>query len=132
MASEKELKMSSTSGMNSTKSVKNTKNILTVNEVIEIIKVSAENRVSSLKLGDLEIAFELKPIESKLIKPIINEISQQAQETQSEEDLEALEIEQKRDRIAMMMIENPALAEELIAEGELIDGDDDGDDGDGD
>lgn len=105
---------------------------LTAEQVIEIIKVSADKGATSLKLGDLHIAFEVKPKESKQNQSEIV-LSQAEHDAQTQNAVVQAELDTKEDQIDNMLIEDPARAERLIAMGDLnnvgTDGtDDDGDD----
>lgn len=88
-------------------------------EICEIIELSAKNGATELKFGDLSIHFG--PRADKSPKPTVAEITDDQHKTQNKEALEAEELRTRKEQIDLMLIEDPALAERLISQGDLED-----------
>lgn len=107
------------------------KTVLNTVEVCTIIKAGAKSNVTLLKIGDIEIWFG-KPTEPDVIQHVLHPPSNYPtgeeipvdHKQQNQLSLEIDEIRLKEDRLAQMIIENPALAEQMILDGDF--GDDDG------
>lgn len=99
---------------------------LNLTQIKEIIETVARLGGTSLKFGSLEILFG-KQTDTSQTHPL-TEITDQQHSDQNKDALEQEELRSKRDQIELMLLENPALAEKLIADGELVDDDDDGTD----
>ncbi len=135
MPKEKESKTSSTSG---TMPMANNraKIHLSAKDVCDIIEASAKHKVTILKFGELQIEFGTKvepqatSVAQEVFSPLNNnpdkEISEKAHEASTKATLVADELELRAEQIALMQIENPLLAQQLLLDGELED--DDGDD----
>lgn len=97
---------------------------LTSEEVCTIIRQCGESHVSVLKFGALEVAFhdQVKPPE--YTPPLFShpeaEISENPAANQIEQEaIHADELQVKLDRLAMMMVEDPAQYEKLLIDGDL-------------
>lgn len=101
---------------------------LSVEEICSIIEACRNAGVTSMKCGPLELSFG-KQTESPSEKPAVTEITDDQHEKSNEDALVQEELRTRQDQIDQMLIENPSLAEELVAQGDLED-DDDGADGD--
>ena len=97
---------------------------LSAKELFELIRVSASCGVSELKFGALELRFG-KPTENKSELLSVNEITEPNHEEINKESLEIDTMRVKKDQLDQMFLENPSLAEQLLAD-EDLDEDDDG------
>lgn len=99
---------------------------LSVAQVKAILKACSESGVTSLKWGDLQVEFGPKsPAQeqvSDLPLPVAAEIAA-FQEKEAEKALLRDEIAHREQQIAMAVLEDPTLGEEMLIQGEL---DDDG------
>lgn len=93
------------------------KNNLTVESIISIIKACAENSVSKFKLDTLDIEFGQYKI--KDTENFTEPLTQAAHEKMEQETLVKEELKTREDQMRMLLLENPLLAEELIADGDL-------------
>lgn len=106
---------------------------LTVRDVCAIIKACSSYGVTSLKFGELQVKLNPKEVlpsssNPKPTIPTVDEITEHQHEDQTKEALEDEEIRLRQSQIALALIENPELAEQLMIDGELEDDDDSGDD----
>lgn len=103
------------------------KNKLTTPDIISIIKACAENNVSKFNLNTLSIEFGQS---NKVDDEIITQpLSQEEHTAMDKQTLLQEEMRMRDEKIKMMLLENPLLAEELISNGDLDESD--GDIGDG-
>lgn len=98
------------------------KNNLTSDDICKIIKSCAENGVSEFIFDTLNIEFGKykKNDPESITVPIL---TQEAHDKMDKQTLVEEEIKIKEEQIQMLMIEDPAKAEEMIANGDF---DDDG------
>lgn len=96
------------------------------------------HNVAKLKFGDLEIEFDKQiepqasPLPGLVSAPLTPDtaMSDQEHKKQTQQSLEDDEVTLREEQLALAFIENPSRAEELLLEGELVDDDESGDDGD--
>ena len=94
-------------------------------ELVRILRACRSARVTDLKIGSIEVKFEhgetvqtigekseVKPLPDKEFKAAVSE------------NLIRENVESAEDQLSLMQIENPALYEQLVIEGELGDGTD--------
>lgn len=106
---------------------------LSSQELDAIIRSCSEAGVIKLKFGDLHISFG-KKVREELVatippKTFEPEISEEQHKAQTKNTVERNEIEMREEQVAFSIIEDPALAEKLISEGELPDDDGNWDNG---
>lgn len=101
---------------------------LNSDEICKIIEACAKAGVSSLKCGPLELSFGKQTESHHSVQPAVTEITDDQHRKMTEDAITQDEIRLRKDQIEQMLIENPALAEKLVADGDLED--DDGTDGD--
>ena len=97
-----------------------------------IIEVCAARGVSVLKFGPLYVEFGMKassppaPAPEGYFAPRIpvEEMTDQAHDKQTQDSVEAEEVNLREERLQQMFIEDPVRAEELLRNGELEDADD--------
>jgi len=105
-------------------------NGLSSDEVCSIIKVCGEVKVSCIQYRDLTVWFGPQPelsdlprLDSNLAASMPSSQTEAAisaiQENQAKEALEQDEEKLKEDELALMLIENPQMAEKLLIEGKL-------------
>lgn len=99
---------------------------LTSSEICQIIEASAKNNVVQLKYGSLYLNFCRK--EETTPKNPDTEISDQQQTQSARDSFEQQELDLKAERIAMALIEDPALAEQMMADEDLENADDESSD----
>lgn len=94
------------------------KNNLTSDDICKIIKACAENNVYKFSLDTLAIEFGERKKEDpeNITVPVL---TQEAHDKQNEKTLVEEEVKTKTEKIQMLMIEDPVLAEEMIANGDL-------------
>lgn len=93
-------------------------NNLTSDDICKIIKACADNGVYKISVSTLAIEFG----EYKIKNPeniTVPRMTQEAHDKQNAETLVSEELKTKSDQIDMLMIEDPVLAEEMIANGDL-------------
>lgn len=94
-------------------------------ELVRILRACRSARVSELKIGSIEVKFEsgetlqisgekseVKPLPDKEFKAAVSD------------NLVRENVESAEDKLSLMQIEDPALYEQLVIEGELGDGTD--------
>lgn len=94
------------------------KNNLTSDDICKIIKTCADSGVYKISVDTLSIEFG----EYKIKDPENITVPVMTQEQHDEQDSETLvkeELKTKAQQIDMLMIEDPVLAEEMIANGDL-------------
>lgn len=97
---------------------------LTSQDVCQIIESCAKNNVTTLKFGSLFLSFN-RPVEKPNADTAISDQQiDHIQRAQSKESLEQQEADFRQEQIAMAILENPVLAEQMIAEEDLADADD--------
>lgn len=104
-----------------------TANSLTIEEVCRMIEVCAKASVRRIEFGELRLEFgEFRPASldrptqeaPELTTPTEAALSEM-HDKQNEETLGVEEARTKEDRLALMLIEDPLQAEELITNGEI-------------
>lgn len=105
------------------------KNNLTPDNIILIIKACAENNVSKFSVDTLAFEFGQPKIKDDVI--ITEPLTQVVHEKMDSETLVAEELKTRNEQMQMLLIENPLLAEEMIADGDLEDDESESGDGDG-
>lgn len=103
------------------------KNNLTPDNIISIIKACAEHNVSKFSVDTLAFEFGQPKVKDDVI--ITEPLTAQVHEKMDKETLVQEEIKTRNEQMQMLLLENPLLAEELIASGDLED--DETDDGSG-
>jgi hypothetical protein len=94
----------------------------TAEELVRILKACKSAGVTELKIGDISVQFcrvedrQTKRVESEIHPPTEAELKEAASDTLVRENLESAE-----DRLDLLQIENPALYERMLIEGELGD-----------
>ena len=101
--------------------------MLQVQEICQIIKACADAGVTSLKCGPLELSFGKQTEKIPEEKPAVTEITDNERKQIKEDSLTQDDVALRTDQIAMMLVENPSKAKELIASGDLVDDDADTD-----
>lgn len=103
------------------------KNNLTVREVCAIIKAANNGGVTKLKFGDLSLELTRTGGSHAVSLAADTAISAIKHEEITAKTIEQEEINFREEQLHMSFIENPELAEQLLADGELEDdGSDDG------
>lgn len=93
------------------------KNNLTSDDICKIIKACAESGVYKIKCNSLEVEFgQPKKVDHE---NFTQELTQEAHDKMDQQTLVEEEVKTREEQIQMMLIENPELAEEMIANGEL-------------
>lgn len=92
------------------------KNNLTVDSIISIIKACAENGVSKISVDNLAIEFGQVKVKDT---EIFTDLTQEAHDKMNGDTLVKEELKTREEQMQMLLLENPLLAEELIAGGEL-------------
>lgn len=105
--------------------------LLTAEDIKGIIKVCFDNGVKKFAYQGLALDFGEPPStitapsqEVPLMEPLVDH------KAQDRAYLEEEDVKTRQERVAMAIIEDPSLAEQLLMDGDLIDGD--GDDGESD
>lgn len=93
--------------------------VLTTAEILQIMEECSKLGVASFSYGALKLEFNAVPS-----RTFSTPLAAPEHEKQTREALEHDELEAKREQIELSLIENPALAEQLLASGDLVDGDD--------
>lgn len=120
------------------------KNSLSSRDVCDIIQACSQSKVSVLKFGELYVRFgpqaegsntstpesDFVPENTSTpVKPNSDtEISEEQHARISQDSLVADEISTREEQLAMAMVEDPALYEQMIRDGELEDVDDESSD----
>ena len=103
---------------------------MTASEIREIILVSAQSNVLELEFQGLRLKFgergPAKPLVTpsrapETTRPAEAALSDSEHTTQTQESILEREAEVKRERLALMQIEDPLQYEKLVASGELED-----------
>lgn len=105
------------------------KNNLTPDNIISIIKACAENNVSKFSIDTLAFEFgQPKPKEHEIIT---EPLTPETHDKMDKETLVKEELKTREEQMQMLLIENPLLAEEMIADGDLKDDESESGDGSG-
>jgi len=99
--------------------VRKEKITLSVGEVCVILSACVESGVTTLKFGDLHVEFGGKPTSTEPALSPVTEITEENHKASTAKAVEADELTLMDERIALLQLENPLLAEELIRSGEL-------------
>lgn len=122
---------------NSNSGTSATKNFPSAEEVCKIVDICARNRVAKLKFGPLLVVFDPPewishtpaPGPATPVQAPENVILEQQNE--EKRSLEEEEINLREQQIAELLVSDPLKAEELMEQGDLVELDDDGNDGSG-
>lgn len=100
---------------------------LTAKELCEIIEACDKAKVTSLKIGDIEVVFDTKPIAAKNSPVQQPSSTDQGQEISNPIKFEEIstnpEVEDAKDSFEELHISDPSRFEELVGQGELVDDD---------
>lgn len=94
-------------------------NLLKSEELEAILKLCSRYRVKVMKCPNLELSFDEHIVINDTPVPKAEILAEQTQE--QDKALRQAELELRHEQINNMLIEDPSLAEELIASGELVD-----------
>lgn len=94
-------------------------NLLKSEELEAILKLCARYQVKTLKCPNLELSWDEHVVINDTPVPKAEILAEQSNE--EKRALLQSELETRQNQIADMLIEDPSQAEELIAEGELVD-----------
>ncbi len=98
---------------------------LSSKEIIEIISVCKQSGVSKMQFGDLCIEFSSQAAAPEKSNQIpVKEITENEHKAMTQKAVAKDERDLKEDRLAMSLLEDPMLAERMIADGDLEDADD--------
>jgi hypothetical protein len=116
------------------------KTVLSSEEICSIIRACGESKVTVLKFGDLYLRFGQQAADApgsvENVPRGTTEIVDKAPAPPPSAEIEATqiqiaekalaqdELDAKRAQLSQMFIENPSMAEEMMAQGDLIDDDD--------
>lgn len=96
------------------------KNNLTSDDICKIIKACAENGVYKFSVDTLSFELgERKKSDPENITGLVPVLTPEAHDKMERDALVEEEIKTKEEQIQMMLIENPMMAEEMIANGEF-------------
>lgn len=99
---------------------------LTAQEICSILGACGAAGVAELKFGDLQVSFH-RPVEAQMDQtPPVYQPEAAISEIHAAQEIEKSSIEQeefdvKTERLALMMVEDPAQYEKLFLDGELTD-----------
>lgn len=105
------------------------RNRFTVKEVCAIMRAASNHGVTMLKFGELHIEFASKSTQSKVVDDLAYSEAETSdlKEQLKQKEFDRREIDVREEQIAFSIIEDPELAEKLIADGDLEDDDSAGD-----
>lgn len=104
---------------------KHEKNFLSGAEICTIMETCAKNGVYTLKCGPLELTFHKPPESPKTAPEPTNSVTNpqdiiEVMKKTEQSSLEKEEILTREEQIAELMLTDPAKAEELMEQGELV------------